>query len=118
VRVLKGYGVGRKTINKIEGLDKIEKYDIFTNFNHYKFPLPEIMVSDFSRPPFHFDSHRGPLFDAIVCDPPYGVRARTHKVGVSESKQKRKERIQQEKAGMTEEELKEKEEEPHYAMKE
>ena len=26
------------------------------------------------------------LFDSIVCDPPYGVRARTHKVGISEKK--------------------------------
>jgi len=25
-----------------------------------------------------------PLFDSIVCDPPYGVRARTQKVGVPE----------------------------------
>ena len=27
-----------------------------------------------------------PIFDAIVCDPPYGVRARSQKVGVSEAK--------------------------------
>lgn len=33
----------------------------------------------------------GPLFDAIVCDPPYGVRARTQKVGVADSKQARHE---------------------------
>jgi len=30
-----------------------------------------------------------PIFDAIVCDPPYGVRARTQTIGVAESKQKR-----------------------------
>jgi len=33
MRVLKGYAVGGKTRNKgIEGLDKIERFDIFTNF--------------------------------------------------------------------------------------
>lgn len=30
-----------------------------------------------------------PIFDAIVCDPPYGVRARSQKVGIRESKQAR-----------------------------
>jgi tRNA (guanine10-N2)-methyltransferase len=30
-----------------------------------------------------------PIFDAIVCDPPYGIRARTHKVGIPEKKQER-----------------------------
>jgi len=29
------------------------------------------------------------LFDSIVCDPPYGVRARTQKIGVSETKKER-----------------------------
>ena len=32
IRVIKGYGVGRKTKNKVEGLDKIEKFDVTTNF--------------------------------------------------------------------------------------
>jgi tRNA G10 N-methylase Trm11 len=27
-----------------------------------------------------------PIFDAIVCDPPYGVRARSQKIGVRESR--------------------------------
>lgn len=25
---------------------------------------------------------REPLFDAIICDPPYGVRAKSKKIGV------------------------------------
>jgi tRNA (guanine10-N2)-methyltransferase len=49
IRVLKGYGVGRKTVNKVEGLDKIERFDIFTNFHYYKLPLPEIFAMDFSN---------------------------------------------------------------------
>jgi tRNA (guanine10-N2)-methyltransferase len=32
MRVLKGYACGRKTKNKVEGLDKIEKFDIYANF--------------------------------------------------------------------------------------
>ena len=82
IRVIKGYGVGRKTKNKIEGMDKIEKFDIRTNFDHYKLPRPEFWVQDFHRPMIKPQT----LFDAIVCDPPYGVRARTHKVGIAEKK--------------------------------
>lgn len=73
--MLKGYAVGRKTTNKIEGLDEIDKFDIMTNFKYYKVPTPEIIVMDNSRN--KISSYNGPLFDAIVCDPPYGVRARS-----------------------------------------
>jgi len=86
IRVLKGYGVGRKTKNLVEGLDKIQRFDIFTNFYHYRMPVPEIFVMDCSRPSLNT---RGGLFDAVVCDPPYGVRARSQKVGISETKKKR-----------------------------
>ena len=49
VRVLKGYAVGGKTKNKgIEGLDQITKFNIFTNFLHYKLPCPDVMVMDVS----------------------------------------------------------------------
>lgn len=44
IRVIKGYAVGRKTRNKIEGLDKIEKFDILTNFDHYKLAHPDFWV--------------------------------------------------------------------------
>ena len=82
MRVLKGYGVGRKTLNKgIEGLDEIKKFDIYTNFKYYKLPVPDFMAMDISTLGFNmgkngFVPHR-PIFDAIVCDPPYGVRARS-----------------------------------------
>ena len=36
-----------------------------------------------------FSETRGPLLDSIVCDPPYGVRARSQKVGVSDAKKRR-----------------------------
>ena len=30
-----------------------------------------------------------PIYDAIVCDPPYGVRARSQKIGIRESKKQK-----------------------------
>lgn len=54
MRVLKGYGVGRKTRNTgIEGLEKIEKFDIRTNFYHYKLPMPDFIAMDVSSLQFN-----------------------------------------------------------------
>lgn len=83
IRVIKGYGVGRKTRNKLEGLDKFDKFDITTNFQHYGLPVPDFWVQDMNTPMLATNRQ---LFDAIVCDPPYGVRARTQTIGVSDSK--------------------------------
>jgi tRNA (guanine10-N2)-methyltransferase len=101
MRVLKGYGVGRKTRNKIDGLDKIDKFNVFTNFDYYGLPRPEILAMDVSALMFNlrevdYRSVR-PLFDAIVCDPPYGVRARSQKVGIRESKKQKPEKPSTEK---------------------
>ena len=82
IRVIKGYGVGRKTKNDIKGLDKIDKFDITTNFKHYGLPIPEFWIQDVHNPMINFR----PIFDSIVCDPPYGVRARTQKVGIPSKK--------------------------------
>lgn len=101
IRVVKGYGVGRKNYNKIEGLEKIEKFDINTNFKHYGLPIPDFWVQDMNTPML---ATNRPLFDAIVCDPPYGVRARTHTVGVPESKQKRFEQRKAKEAAKEQEE--------------
>ena len=84
--MIKGYGVGRKTKNDIKDLDKIKTFDINTNFTYYGLPHPEFWVQDFGAPMLRTNR---PLFDAIVCDPPYGVRARTQTVGVSDKKQAR-----------------------------
>ena len=54
MRVLKGYGVGRKTKNTgIEGLNLIEKFDIFANFKHYKLPSPDFLAMDISALQFN-----------------------------------------------------------------
>ncbi len=113
--------MGRKTKNDVPGLDKIQRYDIFTNFYHYKMQVPEIFVMDCSKPAIGSEAPRGPLFDSIVCDPPYGVRARSQKVGVSETKQKRMDRLAEEKKKREEEGIpseEEDEDEPHFSMKE
>ena len=81
IRVIKGYGVGRKTKNAIEGLDQIEKFDITTNFKFFGIPTPDFWIQDIHSS--MLQTQRA-VFDSIVCDPPYGVRARTHKVGIAD----------------------------------
>ena len=54
MRVLKGWSVGRKTYNQ-EVNDKLktnpasesnEDYDVFTNFDYYELPRPEIFTQN------------------------------------------------------------------------
>ena len=47
------------------------------NFRHYGLPLPELLCADQSRVVWE----REEVFDAIVTDPPYGVRAGARKSG-------------------------------------
>lgn len=67
MRVLKGLGVGRSTKNT--------QADIFTNFKNYGFKKPEIFRCDNSVPCLRNIG----FFDAVICDPPYGVRAASRK---------------------------------------
>jgi len=53
------------------------KKTIVSNFEQYNLPLPELLRADNSRPPFNCEG----FFDAIVCDPPYGIRAGARKTG-------------------------------------
>jgi tRNA (guanine10-N2)-methyltransferase len=96
----------------VEGLDKIAKFDIFANFKHYGLPLPNILAMDISSLQFNMNlkDHLSvrPVFDAIVCDPPYGVRARSQKVGIRDS---RKNKPEKEKSSNAEDE-------PYFAQKE
>lgn len=48
------------------------RLDIFTNFKHYGLTPPEVVRMDSINSLFRSAS---PLFDSIVCDPPYGIRA-------------------------------------------
>ncbi len=77
IRVIRGKG-GNQTIWK--------------NFEHYKLPRPEIVRSDNALYHRHYRHHpygtsssssniAPPLYDAIVCDPPYGIRAGARQTG-------------------------------------
>lgn len=69
MRVLKGLKVGKSRTGG--------EADVFTNFRHYGLQQPEILRCDNSQPVWGLSS----FFDAIVCDPPYGVRARSRTAG-------------------------------------
>lgn len=51
--------------------------DIFQNFVHYGLNFPEVFAADNSHPFWRRES----VFDAILTDPPYGVRAGAKRIG-------------------------------------
>jgi tRNA (guanine10-N2)-methyltransferase len=60
------------------------KIDVFANFKQYGLNLPEVIRMDVVK-----DAMRAtPIFDAIVCDPPYGFRAAAKKSGSKKISQK------------------------------
>ena len=54
--------------------------NIRSNFKQYGLPPPELVRSDNAIYHRHFRDHL-PMFDAIVTDPPYGIRAGAKKSG-------------------------------------
>jgi tRNA (guanine10-N2)-methyltransferase len=65
---------------------------IWKNFEHYNLPRPEILRTDHALYHKHFRHHGDghvtwttrvstPLYDAIITDPPYGIRAGARKTG-------------------------------------
>lgn len=77
IRVLKGYKVGY-TKDSLKNKTK-SGCNIFTNFKEYNLPMPNILRADINY--FNFirnnDSFSIKIFDCIICDPPYGIRAMT-----------------------------------------
>jgi tRNA (guanine10-N2)-methyltransferase len=75
IRVINGYAVGR--INKRSPYYNADKkYELFTpkinlNFEQYELNIPNIIRIDSTRLTFR----EGEFFDAIITDPPYGIRA-------------------------------------------
>lgn len=67
MRVLRGWSVGR-SVGETHG-------NIFTNFDVYGLERPEIIRNDVSLNIWRSEG----LFDAVVCDPPYGIRAGSRK---------------------------------------
>ncbi|CAI2367256.1 unnamed protein product [Moneuplotes crassus] len=64
-----GSDLAYKTMFGKPKLNKDQK-NVFTNFDHYGLPRPQLFLSDFSR-----SRMRREIFDHIICDPPYGIQA-------------------------------------------
>ena len=93
VRVLRGYSVGYTRKNENDKTPQKMQGNIFSNFDDYDFPRPQIIRQDINKPAFRKKNF---LFDAIVCDPPYGWRAGVRKTGLSDfKKEKREKRLEQ-----------------------
>ena len=65
------------------------KGDIFSNFDDYNLVRPQIIRQDINKSGFRKKNF---LFDAIVCDPPYGWRAGVRKTGLSSTKKEKREK--------------------------
>ena len=93
VRVLRGYSVGYTRKSEEDKTPQKMQGNIFSNFDDYNFPRPQIIRQDINKPAFRKKNF---LFDAIICDPPYGWRAGVRKTGLSENKkEKREKRLEQ-----------------------
>ena len=83
IRVLLGTGVGVTGAGVIQNSGDMvngkERVNVVTNFKQYGLPLPELVRADNSMSPF-VKKCCG-FFDAVVCDPPYGIRAGARKSG-------------------------------------
>ncbi|KAK6590332.1 hypothetical protein RS030_162448 [Cryptosporidium xiaoi] len=62
-------------------IDKNISKSIFTNFEYYNLKRPEIIRMDISK-----SSIRNSWINAIVCDPPYGIRATSRTTNISGNK--------------------------------
>jgi len=93
VRVLRGYSVGYTRKSEDHKKTEKRKGDIFSNFDDYNLERPQIIRQDINKSGFRKQNY---LFDAIVCDPPYGWRAGVRKTGLSSIKKgKREKRLKQ-----------------------
>ncbi|CRG95138.1 tRNA guanosine-2'-O-methyltransferase, putative [Plasmodium gallinaceum] len=79
IRLLKGYKLSYLNPHMKH---QSNKKNIFQNFLYYNLNMPDILVSDNSKPIWNF-FHK-PWVDAIVTDPPYGNRA-TVRISVKNS---------------------------------
>ncbi|KAF7458859.1 putative tRNA guanosine-2'-O-methyltransferase [Cryptosporidium felis] len=72
LRVINGWFCSYINPHMIKGKTISEDHpkSIFANFDHYKLERPEIIRMDISK-----SSVRSSWIDAIICDPPYGIRA-------------------------------------------
>lgn len=59
---------------------KNDNENVFSNFRQFGRPRPELIRSDNAIYHRHYRTNT-PIYDAIVCDPPYGIRAGARKSG-------------------------------------
>lgn len=76
IRVLKGEYVSY--VNTKAAGDSDTRRDIFRNFENYKLVTPEIIANDNNN---HCWKRSSSVFDVVLTDPPYGVRAGAKKIG-------------------------------------
>jgi len=55
--------------------------NLFHSFDQYNLQHPEIVRMDFSARGISFRESLSSIYDAIICDPPYGIRAGAKKCG-------------------------------------
>lgn len=98
-RVIRGKGVGRKNPN-CDVAAKFGEVNVYSNFEQYGFDKPEILRMDCTNGLLK-DQH---LFDAIVCDPPYGLRASARETGLKDKRVKKMALIEEKIKNKTDEE--------------
>jgi len=59
--------------------------NVLTNFKQYKLNIPDLIRSDNALYHRHYRMDK-PIYDAIVTDPPYGIRAGARKSGTKEER--------------------------------
>ena len=89
VRVLRGYSVGYTRKSEEDKSYEKMKGNIFSNFDDYNLERPQIIRQDINKSGFRKKNF---LFDAIICDPPYGWRAGVRKTGLSTYKKEKREK--------------------------
>jgi tRNA (guanine10-N2)-methyltransferase len=72
-----------KTPQSAQGDEAAEEVrrDVFTTFGDYALPAPELLRLDLHSFAKHYHHSAHGMFDAIVTDPPYGIRAGGRKSG-------------------------------------
>ena len=89
MRVLKGLGVARVSEKMSE---KITEGDVFTNYDLFGIEHPQILRMDFTQSQIRSVE----IFDAIICDPPYGIRACSKKLGIRSKREPKLELTEEE----------------------
>ena len=77
-----GYCIGTDIdIRVLRG--RSEEENVLTNFDQYKLHRPDLVRSDNAIYHRHYRTDK-PIYDAIITDPPYGIRAGARKTGSKE----------------------------------